>query len=147
VKELRIIKRADNPTPDQIKDFERVIGRNLPTDYKYFLENYNPKTTAEKLTIIANNEYIIYNWLPLSSKEELSLSNTFEWTKDLLLGKYLAFALDAGDWLFVISINDIDDGKVFFCRPDQELGKALTLLANSFTEFINGLQPYQGSQA
>lgn len=140
MKELKIIKQEGSPTLVQIQDFEKIIGRNLPNDYKNFLRTYNAKTTVERLTVRANNEYMIHNWLPLSSKEEISLSNIFEWTKDLLLGKYLAFALDAGDWLFVISINDKDYGKVFFCRPDQELEKGLTLLADSFEEFVNGLE-------
>lgn len=146
MKELKIITREDNPTPDQIKNFETAIGKNLPADYKNFLDDHNPKTTVEKLMIVANQEYVIHNWLPLSSKEELSLSNTFEWTKDLLQGKYLAFALDAGDWLFVISINDTNYGKIFFCRPDLELEKGLTLLADSFTEFIDRLRPNDENQ-
>ncbi len=145
MKNLKIISREDSPTPDQIRNFERLAGSNLPVDYRFFLENHNPKTTVERRTTLGNSEYIITNWLPLSSKEELSLSNTFEWTKDFLLSRYLAFALDAGDWLFVISINHIDYGRVFFCRPDQELEKALTLLANTFTEFVNGLQPLDES--
>lgn len=140
MKELKITKREDNPSKDQIQEFEKMIGVNLPDDYKYFLENYNPKSSVERSTTLNNNEYVIYNWLPLSSNEKISLSNTFEWTKDLLLGKYLAFALDAGDWLFVMGLTSNDYGKIFFCRPDQELEVGLTLLANTFDEFLNGLQ-------
>ena len=141
MKELIIISSESKPTVDQISSFESAIGNMLPNDYKSFLMNHNPKTTIERLVSKNEIEYIIYNWLPLSSVEELSIENTFGWTKDFLDGKYLDFALDAGDWLFVISINSTDYGQVFFCRPDQELHDGLTHLANSFAEFINMLEP------
>jgi hypothetical protein len=142
MKELNILSREESPTPGQIKELETVVSSKLPEDLKQFLQSFNPKQTVERLITKNDNEYVIYNWLPLSSKADISIQNTFEWTKELLLGRYLAFALDAGDWLFVISINKEDYGKVFFCRPDYELRDGLTLLANTFTEFLNGLEPY-----
>lgn len=41
----------------------------------------------------------------------------------------------------MISINETDYGKVYFCRMDEDLEDALTPLADSFEDFINGLEP------
>ena len=141
MKLLHINKKGPDVTLEHFGKIEKTIEAKLPQDFRLFLEKQNPKSTIERSIIKGDNEYIIFNWLPLSENDELSLASTFEWTKDLLEGKYLAFALDAGDWLFVISINQKDYGQVFFCRPDQELNE-ITKLADSFEEFIDMLQPY-----
>jgi len=140
MKLLHVNQRGPEVTPEQIENFQRIIGANLPEDFRDFLETQNPKSTVERSILKDDNEYTIFNWLPISDNDELSLTSTFEWTKDLLEGKYLAFALDAGDWLFVISINPHDYGQVFFCRPDHELDE-IVKLADTFVDFIGKLQP------
>jgi hypothetical protein len=141
MKLLQINEKGPDVTGQEFDKFEKIVEAKLPEDFKLFLEKQNPKRTIERSIVKGDNQYTVFNWLPLSESDELSLASTFEWTKDLLEGKYLAFALDAGDWLFVISINQIDYGQIFFCRPDKELSEIIKL-ADSFEEFIIALQPY-----
>ncbi|SKC47562.1 SMI1/KNR4 family protein [Ohtaekwangia koreensis] len=141
MKLLQINEKGPDVTGEEFDKFEKIVEAKLPEDFKLFLEKQNPKRTIERSIVKGDNQYTVFNWLPLSESDELSLASTFEWTKDLLEGKYLAFALDAGDWLFVISINQNDYGQIFFCRPDQELSEIIKL-ADSFEEFIIALQPY-----
>lgn len=59
--------------------------------------------------------------------------------KGFFEGKYLSFGSDSGGWQYVLSVQESDYGKVYFCRMDEELPNALTYLAEDFEDFINGL--------
>ena len=54
--------------------------------------------------------------------------------------KYIPFGMDSGGWLFVISVQKVDYGLVYFARTDSELSEALTLLAADFDDFIDNLK-------
>ncbi|MNR56192.1 hypothetical protein D3C85_1767220 [compost metagenome] len=59
------------------------------------------------------------------------------------LGKKLPFAIDNGGWAFCISFDEKSMDKILLYQMEMELktkDDAFELVANSFEEFINGLQ-------
>ena len=54
--------------------------------------------------------------------------------------EYIAFAGDEGGWKYIVSVQEVDYGKIYLCRTDGELDDALTLLSDSFEDFINSLE-------
>lgn len=74
---------------------------------------------------------------PQPKKYSLQIVN--ENLMDFFRGEFVAFAADSGGWKYVISLRDIDYGKIYFCRMDVELDEALTFVANTFDEFIDGM--------
>jgi SMI1-KNR4 cell-wall len=144
MKKLNVEISYPPPSANQIKDFEDKFKIKLPSDYKSFLEEVNPFKVKDNKYVVGENEYYIHHIFPLSSDLELSLTQMNKILTDLFNNNYITFADDPGGYQFILSINPSDYGKVYFYRYDQEWGKALTLLANSFTEFINGLHPYEG---
>lgn len=90
-------------------------------------------------------DYIINGFYPFGVTQELSLESVYQNQKDLFFHSYIPFTDDPGGWQFIISLKEPDYGKVYFCEMDLELPESLTLLANNFEEFINGLEkpPYE----
>ena len=78
---------------------------------------------------------------PFDKDYELSIQKIYDNLNDIIFeNKYVAFAGDPGGWKFVISIQKFDYGKVYFCRMDEGLEDALTLLVDDFEEFIDKLE-------
>ena len=99
----------------------------------------------EDLYLKDNKRFNVHHFYPFDSSTDISLQQAYEDLYDLFLGEYLAFADDFGGWQHIISLKKEDYGKVYFCRMDMEIPEALTLLADDFEEFINGLEkpPYE----
>jgi hypothetical protein len=122
-------------------EFESLIDNHIPKDYKQFVLPNNPTELNSSVFILAGRKYYIDKFYSANKNDKLNLFEIFEnqsWYFDC---KYFPFAYDSGGWQFVICIEKGKNyGKVYFCRMDEDIDKALTLLANSFEEFINGLQ-------
>jgi cell wall assembly regulator SMI1 len=136
MKSLKVIERYEPASNDQINKFESDFGVKLPCDYKLFLATQNIYLTKENY--FSGQE--VHHFYPLHDEAELSLTMIFEALGEHFENSFVPFADDSGGWQYVISLRDADYGKVYFCRMDEELQDALTLLADSFTEFINGLR-------
>ena len=136
MKTLKVINSYPLPRIKDIATFGKVEGINLPIDYKYFLMTQNLFLSED----CYYKGYEIHHFYPFSDSAELSLQIAFRALKDFFQNSFIPFADDAGGWQFVISLRNKDYGKVYFCRMDEELEDALTLLADSFEEFIDGLE-------
>jgi len=140
MRKLEIVEMANLPRKQDIESFGEQNSIILSQSYVNFLLEYNPIEIKEDYFELNNRSYVLNSFFPFDEKDELSLQSRFKEYNDFLMDKYLAFAYDPGGWLFVISIQEIDHGKIYFCRTDEELEDSLTLLANNFEQFIDLLQ-------
>ena len=141
MKNLTVTERCNVASLEELESFEQKHKICLPKDYKEFLLQVNPISVLETLFIKDNSEFWLSSFYPFNDSYEISFQVSYEnLNEDCFEGKYVSFADDAGGWQFVISVQDLDYGKVYFCRLDVELEDGLTLLSNSFNEFIDGLR-------
>jgi len=139
MKTLSVIKNNPLPSNDDIVAFEKLRDIKMPWDYKYYLVTQNLFLSKDCL-YRGKEEYKIHHFHPFDVTADISLQVFFDILKDFLENSFIPFAGDSGGWQFVISLRKKDYGKVYFCRMDEELEDALTLLADSFEEFIDGLE-------
>ena len=140
MKRLRIINQVELASEQEIAGFEQSYSIRLPMDFREYLKSVNAISILESLYIKDNLEFWVSDFYPLSIEVSLSLQFVYDSLLNFFESKYIAFAGDAGGWQFVISLRKKDYGKVYFCRMDEELEDALTLLADSFEEFVDGLE-------
>jgi SMI1 / KNR4 family (SUKH-1) len=140
MKKLQVQRAGDLPSEKDLKTFEIENKIKLPDLFKYFLLTQNAYLVTEKSFKKKGREtYQIHHFYPFDLKIELSFQFCFENLKDFFDNKYIPFANDAGGWQYVISIREENYGRVYFCRMDEELDDALTLVADNFELFISGL--------
>jgi hypothetical protein len=136
-----IIKKGKLIDDIVLNEFESLINNQLPIDYKLFVLPNNPVELSSFIYTLSERKYYVDKFYSANKNDALNLFDIFEnqsWYFDC---KYFPFAYDSGGWQFVICIEKGENyGKVYFCRMDEELDKALTLLADSFEEFINSLK-------
>lgn len=138
---MKVLCKIQNTPVASVADiieFEKRFNLNLPYDFKWFLLTQNPWQVAEK-----NYSKIacIHCFYPISNKIEANLIVGYESLVHFLGMSYLPFAYDSGGWQFVVCVEEGEHyGKVYFCRMNEYLENALTLLADSFTDFVNGLK-------
>ncbi len=140
MKKLKIKEAGILGLGSELTAFENENGIKLPDSYRSFLLTQNPYMVKEVIYKKDGQNYEIHHFYPFDSEIQLSIQFSFEDLNEFLEGKYLAFADDPGGWQYVISIQESDNGKVYFCRMDEDLEDALTLLADNFDEFIDNLE-------
>ena len=127
------------PTKEQLESFEDDNGICLPDDFKSFLLEQNPVTVEEIYFHRCGNVYGVNGFYPFGKGDGLTLQRSYTNLKEFYGGNYIGFADDFGGWEYVLSLKEEDYGKVYFCRMDEEIEKALTLMADNVVDFINGL--------
>ena len=140
MKKLQIEKAGSLELDSELTLFESENGIKLPDSYREFLLTQNPYTVKEDLYQKDGRNYEIHHFYPFDSEIQLSVQFIFDNLNAVFEGKYFAFADDSGGWQYVVSIQEVDCGKVYFCRMDEALEDALTPLADTFEQFVNGLE-------
>ena len=152
MKELTIIQQAKPAKLEEIEAFERQQSIRLPADFKQFLISVNPIDVKETFFVAKDREhwlsqyipvekeYWVHAFCPFDESYEMSIQSSHKRLYWHFENRYLRFAYDAGNWSFVVSVQEKDFGKIYFCRMDQPLEKALALIADTFEEFIDGLE-------
>ncbi len=145
MKKITIIKQSNPISIEDIELFEKQNNLNLPEQYKEFLIKYNVIDIQETLFKKNNREFWIDTFFPFDNNDYLSLQNIYQNLSEFLENKYFAIANDPGGWKYVISLQNEDYGKIFFCRLDEDIENSLTLIAENFEEFIDGLEKYENN--
>jgi len=145
MKKLSAIIKYQVPTTDELAKFEQIHQIKLPCDLKLFLVTQNILKSEESQYVLGEKIFEIHHFYPINLDSDLSLYLIYDALKDFFCGKYIPFADDSGGWQYVISLQELDKGKVYLCRMDESLGNGFTLVADSLTDFINGLtKPTKG---
>lgn len=135
---LNIQSQGKIPTEKELQVFEHEIGFKLPEPYREFLLNTNAKFIREPHYSSQGEIYEINSFTTFGDGE-WTLQDHYRNLKEHFENRYIAFAQDSGGWQYIISIEQNENyGKIYFCRMDEEIDKATTLIANTFEEFISG---------
>jgi len=133
-----IQSRGKLPSEEELQVFEREIGIELPKSYRNFILKTNAKYIKEPHYNVDDKIYEISGFTTFGDGE-WTLQDHYRNLKEHFENRFIAFAHDSGGWQYVISIEKNENyGKIYFCRMDEEIDKATTLIANTFEEFIDG---------
>ena len=139
MKKLSIMLGGARPTKEQLESFEDDNGICLPDEFKSFLLVQNPISVEEIYFHSGGVTYGLNGFFPFGKGDGVTLQRSFANLEEFYGGNYIGFADDFGGWEYVLSLKEEDYGKVYFCRMDKEIDKALTLVADNLVDFINGL--------
>ncbi|MEJ5102685.1 SMI1/KNR4 family protein [Chryseobacterium sp. MYb328] len=120
-------------TSDELHEFEIKTGISLPQDYKKHMLKYNGGSPLS---------YDLYFGEPddgilLSGFKSIKYGTSLVEQKDYLPPKYLSIGYTETGYL-AMSLDEKEYGNIFIYYSEAEL----TLLAPSFTEFLEGLVDY-----
>lgn len=156
---MKILNTGIKLTEEQVRDFEKQLGIELPQDYKEFMLNNNGGEPDGNWAF----DFFEYNSSEKTSSivkyfEKIYLEETME-NDDLRAGykalvdseqistNYLPIADDPFGNIIFICVGTEKHGKVFFGNSeleDPETGYlVVSLIADSFTEFLEKLYPCQ----
>jgi hypothetical protein len=144
MRELTRLRRFRPITQEDIEAFEK---KNLlmPNYLREFFKKYNGAKIKENFHKSANGNYIV-SILPLL-KDDLntSVEDLLPFVNDFELGigrkDLIPFAIDPGGRPFLVSTGNNDNGKVYYSIVGLGFSEPLRKIADSFEEFINGLEP------
>ena len=123
---------------NQINFLEGVLGVPFPKQFKEFITIYCDTATYENTYTQSNKLYKVSMFC--------TYRMIFDFINDLKrdgFEKRIPFAVDDGGWVYCISMNESRYGKVYLFQlemPYENENEAFEFVANSFEEFINGLQ-------
>lgn len=148
-----------------IEDFEKQFGPipekfitaleqgwriRLPKDYKNFLININGGKPKKKLFTLKDqsNNSLIAGLFGISEEEDYNILTRYpSMLGDRIPTNMFPIADDQGGNFILLSVKEADRGKVYFWDHNWEAEEGqmpdysnLTLIADSFDEFINNLK-------
>jgi hypothetical protein len=138
-------------TPAELREFERELGAELPRDYLDFLLTHNAARVKPKCfqwTVQSGRVdfNVVRYLLGLCDLEWCSLRDYQKAYIGRIPANLLPIGIDEDSSNICLSISGDDYGKVYFWDRHFEVFDGepdysnVFLIANSFTEFINGLK-------
>jgi hypothetical protein len=140
-------------TVEKLEEFEQNYGIKLPDDYRSFLLRYNggsPEPGIVDFVQYGDNQSDIVNYLCGIHNGEYWAS--LEWYTQTYKGRipvgFIPFGYDPGGNLYLLGIDGIHLGKVYFWDHENEAGlldeepsfENMSFIANSFAEFLSKLR-------
>lgn len=123
--------------------FEKKFSIKLPEYLRTFFLKYNGARTKE-YRFHNKVDYIVNSFLPLLENRNASVELIIPALRDEEegIGRYdlIPFATDPGGRPFYVAIEGDDKGVVYFDLVGLGFNEPLRKIANSFDEFINGLE-------
>jgi hypothetical protein len=149
INDIAIKESKMSTTIEQIGIFEELIQAKLPEDYKKFLlRNNGGHPTADCYDLIEpinpKNKSCSIDWFyALYDGEFSNLIKEFNKTRDQLPNEFIPIARDNAN-IICMSVRGDDYNKLYYWTTDwsywqDEDYNKLYLIANSFSDFINGL--------
>ena len=139
-------------TSEKLMEFEQAYKLKLPDDYRLFLLTYNGGSPSPEVVDFIEHgkkQSDIVNYLCGIHEGEYwaSLEWHMEMFKQRIPAGFIPFGYDPGGNLFLLGTNDENIGKVYFWDHENEAAlfdeepsfKNMSLITNSFTEFMNQL--------
>lgn len=147
---MKII-RSNKPLDDGfLRAIEKFLGFKFPKDYRTFLLCFNGGETEEKIFFFKNDiedGSILDRLFGIVDEDYENLLLYIKKYKDRIPENCIPIAGDPGGNLVLLSIKMADRGKIYFWdhhreAPDGETPdySNLTLIADSFQEFLDGLK-------
>ncbi|MBA6156012.1 SMI1/KNR4 family protein [Tenacibaculum sp. S7007] len=137
---LTIKKASRLPLREEILQFELANKIKFPIDFFNFLMKFNPIEIEERYFVLNNISKELDIFYPFNIEHDLSLQSIFNNLNEIMFqNRYVAFGGDLGGWKFIISVQEVDYGSVYFCRTDEDLEDSIIFLAESFDNFLSML--------
>ena len=115
-----------------IDDFEQLVCYSFPNEFKSCVQLHNGGRPAYRGFDTAKNVgREIKSFLSFNHNDRETVWKIYEWNKEELSNKYIAFAID--NFGNLICFDSKNDSVVFFNHEDL----SIELIANSFVEFMN----------
>ncbi|CAO4845691.1 MAG: hypothetical protein NEHIOOID_01343 [Holosporales bacterium] len=131
---------------DIIKTLELYWNINFPKSYKNFLINFNGGIAKKKIFLFksSNNGIVTHHWYGIRSESFFSILLAMHDKGHRFPDNFIPFCDDSFGNKMLLSVKGQDYGKVYFWDHEMETEPAdysnLTLIADSFEEFINSLK-------
>lgn len=143
MKKLTIKYPASSVTREEIANFEKKYNIIFPDFYIEFLLVYNGVNTEEYLYTKGETSYPVNNFLPLSSGINASIELAFPFVTDPEFydrNDMIPFAFDPGGKPYFLAIGETNYREVYYGVLGLNEEETVRKIADSFEEFINGLQ-------
>ena len=148
---MQTLKSNGNIPENILQAIEEYWGFGLPKDYRTFLLKYNGGVPLEKNFYFKNTreESGITEFFGIFKNDIDNLLVKATYTGDRIPESMLSIARAAGGDLILLTVKGKDRNKVYLwdheMEADTENGETadysnLTLIADSFTEFVEGLR-------
>lgn len=147
---MRFVESFGSCENKKIKELETNYNLSFPMEYKHFLEIYNGGVPEKDVFNFkdTNDGSILYGFFGFdSNSKRLDIAYRYMMAKRRIPSNTFPIADDQGGNLILLSVKGPDYGKVYFWDHDWEANDGetpdysnLTLIADSFEEFINNLK-------
>ena len=119
---------------DNINEFECLVKYAFPEDFREYIKKYNGGRPEKKIFETDNSqERALKSFLSFNKNDRETVWKIYEWNKQELADRYVAFAVDNFGNLICFDANN--DNIVFLNHEDLGVEK----VADDFMEFINKL--------
>lgn len=149
---MREMKEPKKPTSDaRISEIEKELGISLPLQYRNFLLRYNGGHPIPDGFVFKEAPYgdSCVAWFLAIDSELSNFVETFECMRDRMPRELIPIADDPGGNQICIAVAGPNTGAVYFWDHEHEVDEGdvptyqnISLIANSFDEFIDSLHDY-----
>jgi hypothetical protein len=133
-------------TAQQIEAVETAVGMQFPEDLRDFLQRYQgayPDDPCLRLVQGGRKRCVgIGQFVGVIPGGEAYLPTVISWFAGRLPANQLPFALEAGGSLFCVDTSRKTAGVTYWDSELEGMAGASTLVARTFSEFIEQLEPY-----
>jgi hypothetical protein len=138
-------KPRPKPSDQEIDRIEKLTGKKLPDSYLQFLDYSNGGSPLLDTFICDGNDWSVDNFFPLTSEhDKIEYFISVEWSyKHRWTGaikEILPIGSDPFGNLICLDLSSSEYKKVILWAHDAP-GDQIKIVANSFEEFIDQLQP------
>ena len=142
-----MLNKLDNAVLEAI---EQYLGFRMPNDYRNFLLEYNGDVDLPPFFYFKKNDKngsMLDSFFGIKKHTNDNILMNIKLYKNRIPTNCLPIANDAGSNLILLAVKNKDYGKVYFWDHNWEAEDGaipdysnLTLIADSFDEFINNLK-------
>lgn len=134
---------------DIIISFEKYLNCNFSNEYKEYLLSTNGGISNKKIFLFPGTKdgSSVHHWYGIRSEDHFSLLLSVKKKGIRYPDNMIAISDDAFGNLILLSVKGRDHGKIYFWDHEMESNddetpdySNLTLISDSFKEFMNGLK-------
>ncbi|MEK7414693.1 MAG: SMI1/KNR4 family protein [Planctomycetota bacterium] len=132
-----------------LASLEKLLGAPIPDDYKRFvmLQNggwsHDYRMTYQDSHFTTPQTLSIYRWLPVGRLRKQTgipgVEEVLDHMSDVVPPMMFPFAADDSGDPILLALSPLENGSVYFLNSQAPPTKSMSRLADSFTDFINGL--------
>jgi SMI1/KNR4 family protein SUKH-1 len=147
---LKILESLKPLDSDILKALEQYWGFGIPKDYREFLIKYNggvPVPNCFSFKYDVEDGSCIHSFFGIKKDENHNLLMNIQLYQERIPANFLPIGDDSFGNLILLSVKGSDRGKIYFWDHEREVAEGeepdysnLTLIADSFNEFINSLR-------